>query len=218
MRSASTLTNDHCEIWINKGWRIVRVTYAIARPSALVRCAECKGRIRLHRPGPNGVPRAHMEHLVGHPGCSVGKYFDGTHTPHPDAVANPSSTAAAALVVAIEDDESSHPEGVESYRMHRTLERDGSLPRRVKRMRLQATGRLECDVCTFDFFAFYGALGIGFIEAHHKLPVSRLTGREKTKAAHLALVCSNCHRMLHRSDPELTVEQLKATLKVRDAA
>ena len=52
-------------------------------------------------------------------------------------------------------------------------------------------------------------LGVGFIEAHHTTPVSKLGGTEKTRVADLALVCSNCHRILHRGEELLSVSQLK---------
>jgi hypothetical protein len=61
-------------------------------------------------------------------------------------------------------------------------------------------GRLICEVpnCGFDFHEKYGELGDGFAEVHHKKPLSRApsTGR-KVKLADLAIVCANCHRMIH---------------------
>jgi hypothetical protein len=111
-----------------------------------------------------------------------------------------------------EDDESSYPEGVQKYRVHRTRERDPSLGRKAKLKRLKLTGKLACEVCEFDFAATYGQHGHGFIEAHHKIPVADLNGKTKTKIADLAMVCSNCHRMLHRGKSLLTVEGLRAEL------
>lgn len=68
-------------------------------------------------------------------------------------------------------------------------------------------GRLECEVCGFDFATRYGDLGTGFIEAHHILPLAA-AGPATTRLADLALVCSNCHRMLHRAKPWMTPEEL----------
>jgi 5-methylcytosine-specific restriction protein A len=70
---------------------------------------------------------------------------------------------------------------------------------------------LSCEVCAFDFARTYGKLGEGFIEAHHILPLAE-AGTATTKPADLALVCSNCHRMLHRAKPWLTPEALHAHL------
>lgn len=57
-------------------------------------------------------------------------------------------------------------------------------------------GRLKCECCDFDFFSVYGQLGSKFIECHHKIHIS--VGERITRIEDLALVCSNCHRMLHR--------------------
>jgi len=121
--------------------------------------------------------------------------------------------AEAATMITSEDDESAFPEGRESFALHRRLERDGSLVKRAKARRLADSECLECECCGFDFVATYGPIGTGFIEAHHKKPVSRLDGTETTKISDLALVCSNCHRMLHRMK-DSTVEGLKLLLGV----
>ncbi len=112
-------------------------------------------------------------------------------------------------LVVNEDDESAFPEGSEKYVLHRIRERDSAITRKAKRERLAHTGKLACDVCDFDFLIEYGEHGDGFIEAHHTVPVAKLDGHQKTKIKDLALVCSNCHRMLHRGDPLLSVEQLR---------
>ncbi len=73
-------------------------------------------------------------------------------------------------------------------------ERDLKL--RVEAIKIHGT---KCQVCGFDFEAVYGSHGRGFIEVHHKVPVSSL--EEKTRIdprTDMAVVCSNCHRMIHR--------------------
>jgi hypothetical protein len=114
--------------------------------------------------------------------------------------------------VAQETDESAFPEGAELFRQHRRLERDRTLTRRAKAKRLQDTGKLECEICSFDFARIWGEIGAGFIEAHHKTPVHELDGIARTKISDLALVCSNCHRMLHRFRPQLDVDEMRAVL------
>ncbi|MCI2283333.1 HNH endonuclease [Colwellia sp. MSW7] len=108
-----------------------------------------------------------------------------------------------------EDDESDFPEGSAKFKQHRYLERDSKITKKAKAKRLADTGKLECDVCTLDFEQQYGERGHGFIEGHHTKPVSMLDGKEKTKVSDIALVCSNCHRMLHRGTKLLSVAQLK---------
>jgi hypothetical protein len=111
-----------------------------------------------------------------------------------------------------EIEESRFPEGKASYRIHRRLERDTKIAKIVKNKRLRDTGDLICDVCGFSFSRSYGDIGVGFIEAHHTIPVSQLKGRKKTRAEEFALVCSNCHRMLHRTTPLLSIEGLRNRL------
>lgn len=126
----------------------------------------------------------------------------------PPAVATPTEKPHIPLIP--EEEESRHPEGAALYRLHRQLERDTTLAKKAKQKRLAETGCLWCDVCGFDFEREYGVLGAGFIEAHHTIPVSELTGETKTQLADLALVCSNCHRMLHRGPQLLTIDELRA--------
>lgn len=109
-----------------------------------------------------------------------------------------------------DDDESAFPEGKKKYVLHHTRERDSAITRKAKRQRLKATGKLECEVCGFDFCLAFGERGEGFIEAHHTTPVAVLDGKTITRVKDLALVCSNCHRMLHRGKPLSTVEGLRA--------
>lgn len=51
------------------------------------------------------------------------------------------------------------------------------------------------------------------IEVHHLIPLSELTEERPTKLADLCLLCANCHRMIHRSDPMLTLAQLRLQLR-----
>lgn len=205
-------SNSYCQAWIRGKWRVVPVEAARVRPATTVRCLECHGPIILMQAGRNNTTRAHAEHRPGHAGCSLGHYFNGVRSPHPQQVVPwPYDAEEQSLEqeIVIEDDESAFPEGKEKFKQHRYLERDGAIVRRAKAHRLTKTGKLECDVCRLDFAQRYGDRGRGFIEAHHKLPVSQLDGKKRTKAEDLALVCSNCHRMLHRGEPLLTAEQLR---------
>jgi predicted HNH restriction endonuclease len=113
-----------------------------------------------------------------------------------------------------DDYESSFPEGREKFKSHFARERDSKISRKAKANRLAETGELRCDVCGFNFLEKYGELGSGFIEAHHIVPVSILEGTKKTKVKDLALVCSNCHRMLHRNKNGISIQELKLKMKV----
>ena len=53
--------------------------------------------------------------------------------------------------------------------------------------------------CGFDFQKCYGELGIGYAQVHHKIPLNKAPpeGR-KIALKDLAVVCANCHVMIHR--------------------
>jgi 5-methylcytosine-specific restriction enzyme A len=78
---------------------------------------------------------------------------------------------------------------------------------------LKATGCLACEVCAFDFQESYGPLGVGFAECHHRKPLAEVTTSKTTKLQDLAIVCANCHRMIHRASPWKTVEELRELIK-----
>ena len=106
-------------------------------------------------------------------------------------------------------DEEEGEEGQVLTRTHRYRERDTRLVKRKKNRVLRRTGKLRCEVCCFDFSAVYGDRGDGFIECHHTRPLSELQPGQRTALSELALVCSNCHRMIHRKRPWLSVAQLR---------
>ncbi|WP_373062522.1 HNH endonuclease [Gemmatimonas sp.] len=119
-----------------------------------------------------------------------------------------SATAPVESLIEVDPDEE-FPEGKLLTRLHRMRERNPALVKRKKQAVLASLGALACECCAFDFFVEYGPIGEGFAECHHRTPVSRLAPDQRTKLADVALVCANCHRMLHRARPVLTVEQLR---------
>jgi hypothetical protein len=113
-----------------------------------------------------------------------------------------------------EDEEKIFSEGgVRGYRLHKALERNAKIARAAKEKRLKETGDLACDACGFSFRAEYGPLGVGYIEAHHTIPIAAMKRRRLTKLNEIVLVCSNCHRILHRNWP-LSVTQLKHRIEM----
>jgi hypothetical protein len=58
----------------------------------------------------------------------------------------------------------------------------------------------------------YDNRGYGFIECHHNRPVSEMDGAGEVRLDDLSLLCSNCHRMIHRARPWITVgERVEGT-------
>lgn len=112
-----------------------------------------------------------------------------------------------------DDDFDEADEGRILTRVHTSRERNRKIVEKKKTSFLKQHGRAFCEACGFDFEARYGSRGTGFIECHHTKPVSELLPGEKTKLDDLVLLCSNCHRIVHRSKPWLSLEELKILIK-----
>ena len=124
----------------------------------------------------------------------------------PDSLPQSDPTASLA--------ELSAEEGAPQLSVHLTRERDPRLVQLKKQQLLDATGRLICEVCGFDFEQRYGPDGRGVCEVHHRMPLSdyRDDG-SPTRLADLAIVCANCHRMLHRPSVECSIDLLRSRLQ-----
>ncbi|MEV4457357.1 HNH endonuclease [Microbispora sp. NPDC049633] len=86
------------------------------------------------------------------------------------------------------------------------------MQQRLSRCRIAVT--LLPAKYVFDFEHTYGPRGAGYIECHHIVPL-HVSGPVTTKLDDLALVCSNCHRMIHRSAPWLTPSELRKLVNVK---
>lgn len=100
---------------------------------------------------------------------------------------------------------------------HLRRERNSAIVKAKKAAILRATGKLCCEACGFDFKVAYGELGDGFCEVHHLQPLSKADGVVKTELGDLAVVCSNCHRIIHRTDPMLSISSLAKYLQCQHA-
>ena len=108
-------------------------------------------------------------------------------------------------------EEEESQEGQILTRVHKLRERDRGLVRRKKESVLKKRSSLSCEVCDFDFEAVYGERGRGFIECHHTKALSELPQEGgRIALSDLSLVCSNCHRMIHKAKPWLSIEELRA--------
>ena len=97
---------------------------------------------------------------------------------------------------------------------HINRERDPKLRKRKIEKVLDEKGSLSCEACDFDFAARYGDHGDGFIEVHHTQPLATLTEASRITLDDLALLCSNCHRMVHRKKHHwLTMDELCALVQ-----
>jgi 5-methylcytosine-specific restriction protein A len=104
-------------------------------------------------------------------------------------------------------------EGQILVRLHRARERNRKLvTRRKDQRRVECGGVLTCEACGFDFAAKYGERGEGFAECHHKVPLAQ-SGATNTQLVDLAVLCANCHRMIHVREPMLSVAELQALIR-----
>ncbi len=106
-------------------------------------------------------------------------------------------------------------EGKLLFREHQYRERSASLVKHKKQQVFRTLGRLACEVCGFDFHGQYGGQEEPFIECHHRMPLHRLRQGQRTTLKDLALVCPNCHRMLHRTKDPSDLNALRARIRVQ---
>jgi len=105
------------------------------------------------------------------------------------------------------------PEGKIIERIHKARERNNQVILIAKENFKRKHGRLFCQACGFDFEKKYGKMGIDIIEGHHTIPVSKMLPGEKTNPKDIAMLCANCHLMVHKSRPWLRMDQLHKILK-----
>jgi len=107
-------------------------------------------------------------------------------------------------------DEGSFPEGKKKEKMHIYYERNRKVIDLAKAYGKAQDPSLPCQVCGFSYVGKYGELGRNFIEAHHKVPIAELRHKKKeTFIKDIALLCANCHRMIHTGEKTLSIEALK---------
>jgi hypothetical protein len=130
-------------------------------------------------------------------------------------IALESESAHTASLPALPDADffASGTEGTTRLVSHFRRERDRNLVAAKKAAVLSAKGNLSCEVCGFDFSATYGSLGDDFCEVHHLTPLSASRNTVTTTLADLAVLCSNCHRIIHRSEPMLSVAELSEVVR-----
>ncbi len=106
-------------------------------------------------------------------------------------------------------------EGGKVFVTHLRRERNRKVVEAKKSQVLKQTGTLECEVCGFNFENVYGSVGRGFCETHHIKPLSEINKATETKLKDLAIICSNCHRMIHRTRPIKSIKDFKEWLRTK---
>jgi len=95
-------------------------------------------------------------------------------------------------------------------RLHRRIERNTSLSKKVKKLK-----GYKCGACEMKFTDVYGEIGKDFIEAHHLNPISELEiGKFKVDLENdFAVLCSNCHSMIHKLQDPSDLNELKRIIR-----
>ncbi|MHC4040787.1 MrcB family domain-containing protein [Bradyrhizobium sp. 23AC] len=97
------------------------------------------------------------------------------------------------------------------YKLHRRIERNPKAAKAAK-----SHHGTKCQACELEFHERYGEIGRGFIEAHHLKPIGSLNEGEAVSydvATDFAVLCSNCHRMIHRTSDPADITGFRLLLK-----
>jgi len=113
----------------------------------------------------------------------------------------------------VEEDEQSiideRLEEKKELRYHKSFERNQVLSKRAKEIH-----GYTCMACKFNFKEKYGEIGENFIEAHHLVQLADLPNNTKLSPKDdFAVLCSNCHKMIHKFENIPTIEEFKKIIK-----
>ncbi|MDR6938202.1 HNH endonuclease [Luteibacter sp. 3190] len=113
-----------------------------------------------------------------------------------------------------DDEELEFPEGSVFTAMHRRRERNRKLRKSLIKER-RKHGSLSCDACGKVNPTDDPNLDDAIFDAHHLIPLAE-QGERKTRLTDVALLCANCHRLMHRliakSGKWLSAEDLKGAV------
>lgn len=146
------------------------------------------------------------------------KYIDPSVCGREDAVGVivfeeiPSVTDGAAKLPDVDLENIKGHEGLAKLVTHLKRERNPNLSKAKKQVVLKQTGHLACEACDFDF-STVSDIGDACCEVHHLKPLSTRKKNEITYLKDLAILCSNCHRMIHKTNPLISVQHLRKRIK-----
>lgn len=99
-------------------------------------------------------------------------------------------------------------EDLTKIRTHKSIERSSKIIKKVKKLL-----GYQCQACESDLTKIYGKIAENYIEAHHLKPIHLDIGSKQTRdIKDFAVLCPNCHRMIHRSEYISDLAGFKKTL------
>ena len=94
-------------------------------------------------------------------------------------------------------------------RLHKSFDRDPKLIKEAKKIH-----GYTCMACGFNYKEKYGEIGEDYIEAHHLIPFAELDiNANLSPKKDVAVLCANCHRMIHRFEDTSNIEKFQKLIK-----
>ena len=116
-------------------------------------------------------------------------------------------TAEAAPVAP--DPELAAIEGEPRMFFHLRRERDPGLAKAKREAAKGADGLIRCEACGACAQERYPGIQGDICEIHHRRPLSDAVTAVATTLSDLAVLCANCHRAIHRTNPLMSVEAFR---------
>ena len=108
--------------------------------------------------------------------------------------------------------ESKHNEGDLKLAIHKVRERFGKLRKKRLELEFRQKGKIACNACGFDFSLNYKKeIGKGYAEVHHIEPLQHGPRESRATQQDLAVLCANCHRMIHKAMNNDLLKRLEIT-------
>ena len=140
-----------------------------------------------------------------------GRHFDWSHYCYEDQLLPTTTAAYSQIAEEWPSDTRGYVEGSVDRIEVNKYERD---PR--ARAECLKYHKAACAACGCDLSLIYGDDLLGFIHIHHIVPISSLgKGYRINPKDDLIPLCPNCHAVVHRFTPPLTMEQLRGRLSAR---
>lgn len=92
--------------------------------------------------------------------------------------------------------------------LHLQRERSQTVVRNKKKQ----AASLDCEICAFSFGRVYGSCASDYCEVHHLVPLSDVEHTTQTRMEDLAILCANCHRVVHLHNPPYTLNHVRSML------